>query len=244
MLGITRESVQWLFAELVVVVLGILIAFQIDEWRSELGNRDRVVTALTAILSDLDVGEREFDLWHQQIAAAHESTRAFIQLLRRQEPVNEAAITPYLQRSIYGTRFWAPTATAFSGARDNGDFAAIRDDELQTALVYYFDVLEPYLLETRQSAQRHREVFIAELMQTSMLVPDADFVTSGKTSARLARDASAMQSDLALNNSLVRYHQGLDSQLRRIEFGKTQLTKLRERIRKHLVDLGRDPDQG
>lgn len=33
--NLPKQSYRWLFAELVVVILGILIAFQVDEWREE-----------------------------------------------------------------------------------------------------------------------------------------------------------------------------------------------------------------
>lgn len=239
MLGITRESLKWLAAELIVVVLGILIAFQIDEWRSELGNRDRVATALEAILSDLDVGEREYDAWLEQVNISHQNTNAFVQLLWNKEELDSAALTPHLQLWSYPTRYWAPTATAFNGTRDNGDFAAIRDIDLQKSLVYYFDVLEPFLLERRQEGQRQRSEFLAILMQTSTLVPDAEFAENSKFSSRLVGDARELKANVELNNALVRYHQALDSHRRRIEFGKSQLNNLRTRIEEHLVRIGK-----
>lgn len=51
-IGIENKSLRWLLAELMVVVLGILIAFQVDEWRTERLEGQAEEVALRGILEE------------------------------------------------------------------------------------------------------------------------------------------------------------------------------------------------
>ena len=237
MLGVSRGSLKWLGAELVVVVLGILIAFQIEEWRSDLAERDRVAEALAAILADLEIGEREYDAWLEAVSAAKAETGAFLQLLWNSEEITEPDLSSHLPMRNYRMRHWAPTATAFNGARDNGDFAAINDVALQQSLVYYFDVLENFLLERRHMEHKYRGDFIGLLHEEVVIVPDASFLTSDNYSSRLQSSVSEFRNNKRLNNALVMYHRILGDQVARIQFGKKTLNSLRDRIEQHLSSI-------
>lgn len=48
-----NQSFRWLLAELTVVVLGILIAFQVDEFRMGLSSAQQERQALSGMLVDL-----------------------------------------------------------------------------------------------------------------------------------------------------------------------------------------------
>lgn len=48
-----NQSFRWLLAELTVVVLGILIAFQVDEFRMGLSSAQQERQALSGMLADL-----------------------------------------------------------------------------------------------------------------------------------------------------------------------------------------------
>ena len=165
-----------------------------------------------------------------------EQTGALLELLWHSEEINEAKISETIQAN-FRTRYWAPTATAFNGARDNGDFAAINDIELQKALVYYFDVLETFLLERRLAEQEVREQFVGQLNQEAMVVPDKNFLSNNTYSLRLTASLEEIKENQALNNALVRYHRTLTDLIKRINFGKESLAKLRDRIEAHLVQL-------
>ena len=62
---------RWLFAELVVVVLGILIAFQVDNWNNLRIERSSERTALEQIIldieSDIERNSEALSQWQGQL---------------------------------------------------------------------------------------------------------------------------------------------------------------------------------
>ena len=54
MINLPRHSIPWLLAETMVVVLGILIAFQLDEWRATRSEQSSVDESLHSLLLDLN----------------------------------------------------------------------------------------------------------------------------------------------------------------------------------------------
>ncbi|MEE4298263.1 MAG: hypothetical protein V2J24_02375 [Pseudomonadales bacterium] len=61
----TGRAFRLLIAELVVVVLGILIAFRVEEWRDYRIDREEARASMEAIVEDLVLGDEELALWHE-----------------------------------------------------------------------------------------------------------------------------------------------------------------------------------
>ena len=51
----TKEKIALFLAEIVVVVVGILIAFQVEEWRDRLAERREVDAALTRLMEETEI---------------------------------------------------------------------------------------------------------------------------------------------------------------------------------------------
>ena len=88
MLGITRTSIQWLAAELVVVVLGILIALSLDDYMSYRKDRavaiDYVQRLHCSALADLNYFQ---DVWQPRLELKHRALGAILPVVRGDEPV-------------------------------------------------------------------------------------------------------------------------------------------------------------
>ena len=238
MLGITRSSFQWLAAELVVVVLGILIAFQIEEWREWLANEKRAENALRSILDDLEIGESEYLQWEEGLIQVRAQTEILIRFSSLLPEVSEPAsqeVHAALQPINYRSRLWAPTATAFNGARDNGDLVFVRDGSLRKKITNYFDTLEPYLLEIRQSFKTVERAFTAELRRVTRPVLAKDFLKTDNVSRELDMDVGELAEDKEFREALILYHVRLGSLAQRTQFGRNELKKLRASIEDYLA---------
>ena len=171
------RSLRWLFAEVVVVVLGILIAFQIDEWKTQREERRQEIVSLEAISSDLELGAEELRLYEEAADSAYAQLARVVQALRDgvvppdalADADPELALTRLTSRP--NDRLWRPTATAFDSLRDTGNLNLISDNGLRSELVDYHDTFEPYFLDIRLSASEARLRYIDVLETDFELVP-------------------------------------------------------------------------
>ena len=237
-IGVKRESVRWLLAETLVVVLGILIAFQIEEWRIEWIEREQEAETLRSLLIDFDIGEREYQLWEEGLLKTRANTKRLIELLWAEEVPSVEVLEPLLQleNKNYETRYWAPTATAFLSARASGHFSLISDHRLRKGLTDYFDTMEPFLLETRKEQQASLQAFFAAVKRETIATPAKDFFESGEVLRTLAVPVAQFPSDPGFKDVLLNYHERTERNIRRIHFARSLLEDFREQIKAQLDD--------
>ena len=234
MLGITRSSFQWLAAELVVVVLGILIAFQIEEWREGLANEERGISALESMLIDLDIGEQQYDAWEASLLQSKALAEVWIRLIWQQQQPTTEELDLALQFGQYRTRNWFPTATSFDSARESGDIKHIRDKTLRRQIILFFEGLGPYHLGLRRSLHELEEEFLDLLRAETTPRPSEDFFTGGVVLRELAVDPLEFPQNPELRERLLRNYRVLGVALNEVDEGRSQLEQLRTAINAYL----------
>ncbi|MEZ5489987.1 MAG: hypothetical protein R3F50_06665 [Gammaproteobacteria bacterium] len=132
------KSIRWLFAELSVVILGILIAFQVEEWRSESIDRDEELAALGAILLDL---ENEVSLLNTFLESAERQVSALSLMvdLGSNAKSNDDEWVANIYREAVLTRLWQPASTTYEGLRSSGNLNLLTDPELLSSIIRYYD---------------------------------------------------------------------------------------------------------
>jgi hypothetical protein len=235
-----------LLAELVVVVLGILIAFQVEEWRQFKLERDEESRVLNAILDDLTLGDEELALWQGRIERNDEAMGPLMEKLSRGEVAEEAIINEFLDNA-FGNRYWRPTSPGFAGARDAGKLTLIRDPDLVRRLVVYFDIAEGFYLDWRidlDTRQRNvQEMMLGEHRASSGADADSLAVLQSTTgtvndlSVRLAVPASAFPGSASVRNELLAYWRHNRVTLVIIKRARESVAKLQGLINAHLAEM-------
>ena len=173
-----KESYRWLAAELVVVVLGILIAFQVEEWRTSRGDREIEAGSLRVLLTDIETGRDEYENVKETSATLKESSATMLEFML--DPASQTKDVAAIPSIELRTWRWEPTSSAFDSLRDSGNLGLISNQELQSALLYYFDLIEPYFLGLRVS---HSELVgdVDALLDDFVFVrPRPDYLVSGE----------------------------------------------------------------
>lgn len=134
----SNQSIKWLFAELTVVVLGILIAFQVDEWRTKIGEEREIINALDAVLLDLEDEKESLEAYIVSVSNQYRGSSVLLSHVRDtkifdQEIIEENYI---LTRR---TRLWSPHSSSYLNMRESGTYSLINDQEFQLALYDYYD---------------------------------------------------------------------------------------------------------
>jgi len=118
---VSNQSLRWLFAELVVIVLGILTAFQVNNWNSARIERAAEKTALEQLLVDIRSDNvknaRALRTWERQLAGVYQ--------LREQlaggEPRSREKISEAFQNA-YPTNRRQRTLKMFEALKENNQF--------------------------------------------------------------------------------------------------------------------------
>lgn len=134
---ITRlQSARWLLAELTVVVVGILLAFQVEEWRTARSNEQLIGASLEAMLTDLEDDYSQLALFEElvqdQIRAQDELLKALLNGESREEPW---IADRYRASLIYRT--WLPNAPTYNALVASGNRYLISDRRLNEAMESY-----------------------------------------------------------------------------------------------------------
>lgn len=168
-LGTQKTSYKWLFAELTVVVIGILIAFQVEEWRTTRNDRLLVLASMEALLLELDDELSEIDIF---IPTARRQVGAVIEIMERilsEDDVNEAWLRDnYFD--VVRSRSWQPHDSTYTSLRDSGSFFLIPSQELKDELFDYYE-FEEFMLERLESTANARRRYIDILALDLYFVP-------------------------------------------------------------------------
>lgn len=133
-----NQSVRWLIAELVVVVLGILIAFQVEEWRTVRSDRTFSESSLRAILVELEDEYADFQLVIPSLQSNLQSGKDLTEILSTSGGRNEFDLIEAFS-GVAGVYGWFPNSPTYSGLRESGRIYLILDRDLIDSMFDYYE---------------------------------------------------------------------------------------------------------
>ncbi len=209
------QSFRWLFAELLIVVLGILIAFQVDEWRSSRSAQNSVRNSLAAILVELeDEGN---------------NIQAYIHINRVQSTASQALLNHILNSNsldanfikekyaeVRRTRLWEPHSSSYSSMRDSGNFSLIQDESLQVGLFDYYEWIDYINIQLDRHNDRASRLINAAL-EDIYLVSDSDSTNEIGVTVGVVEPISEMPRNPSLVGSLGEFEMSTTNLTERLE---------------------------
>ena len=172
----TVNSLRWLLAEVAVVVLGILIAFQVEEWRTYRSDRQVEIVSLQTVVNDLDVAQVSYESYIEFLVMQQEQVVDLIDYLQTPEKLESERL---LKLADFGYDvLWGPSQSAFISMRETGKLELISDDQLRFEVIEYFDNFEAYfhrMVEYHTQGRRHLNKILRKDFE---LIPNADYLES------------------------------------------------------------------
>lgn len=144
---VSAEKLRWLFAETLVIVLGVLIALGLDDYRTNQYERHLAIDYIQRIQNDLS---RDLDyidrIWVQRLKIKRESLEAIAPVIRRQVQLPddvEEFLTLVARGGIAGTSAasWY-TDTTFQDLRATGNLRLIKDPEIRAEISRYYEAVQ------------------------------------------------------------------------------------------------------
>lgn len=136
------KLVARLGTEFIVIVLGVLVALQLEGWRDALLTRERESEQIEALITDFEANKRGLE---ETIALQRRSLDAHEVLLAQFGP-DAAPLSPDSLATIYGygTTWYAfePVTGAYAALLNSGDIGLIRDRALRRDLAQFYGIVE------------------------------------------------------------------------------------------------------
>lgn len=236
-IALKDQPYRLLAAEFFVIVLGVLVAFQVEEWRNEREDREIEANSLQVLLADIERGRSEYEnLIQVSGTALPEEARRLLEFML--DPASLAKQVSDIPDVALRAWQWEPTSTAFDSMRDSGNMGLISDQELQSALLFYFDLLEPYFYTNRLGHTDLVRDVNRMLDQLIIIRPRADYLESGEVDQVLSVTMEEFVSEPDLLEALILLESsGTEGLVEQAELGIERLNQLEELINTHLETL-------
>jgi hypothetical protein len=168
--GKTKSYILYAVGEIVLVVIGILIALQINNWNE--ANKDRQLERvyycklLEDISQDQVLLKKLIDDDQERIYWVNQSIH-----ILQQKTVDREALVNAMRKSINLIRFnFKPSLSAFDDLKSSGKLGILKDLEVKKKLLNYYAVLSGY---------GDIQDIVADASLDSYLLPSKDFLESG-----------------------------------------------------------------
>ena len=91
---LSADKIRWLFAETLVIVLGVLIALGLDDTWTDRQERLMAIDYIQRVQDDVNEDLRYIrDTWHPRLRIKRDALDAIVPVVRGQEPVPEDVVT-------------------------------------------------------------------------------------------------------------------------------------------------------
>ncbi|MBL4572084.1 MAG: hypothetical protein JKY86_03300 [Gammaproteobacteria bacterium] len=143
-ISLSNQSSKWLIAELAVVILGILIALQVEEWRSNRAQQQEGIVALQNILDDLDENEdslrANISTWERNLQA----TEDLSSLIHSNNQRTARVIAESFRDLMISSR-WRTSSPTYTGLINSNRLHVIQSDSIRHSLYDYYEGSLPFM---------------------------------------------------------------------------------------------------
>lgn len=187
----TAKYLAYAFGEIVLVVIGILIALSLDSWNQNQNDRQKEFLALTNLCSDLS--EQQTSL-NEYLAAESGYFQTGLSILKHHARhggfTHMDRIFPKLN-SLASRRTFNPVNTTFRELVSTGSVGLIQNDSLRRAIQQYYLLIERLnLIISNNNARLVDELFNPVLFEQTLYLADADDPNVAKINQQIFDDES------------------------------------------------------
>ena len=157
----TGKYFKYAIGEIVLVVIGILIALQINNWNEERINANKETIVLTNIHKEFKQNKKQLDSVIKQHKTVYENCSKIISLFPITSKPKQSvldSLTTQLYWSYGGTTF-NPSQTSINALSSTSSFDIIKNKTLRDLLISWNDLIIDYQEEELQARVYMRNVY-------------------------------------------------------------------------------------
>ena len=230
------KPLRWLLAELIVIVLGILIAFQVEDWRQERENKGSEVKAFEEVLSDLDSIEL---VLLDAIETAEKSTPSAVKLvglIQTREGGEEEFLESIAALNVYMIGV-AKGTYAYDGLLAAGRFAAVENSDLTKEMRLFFSIRKPWIYSLNATQVEYYNDLVTRIYLDIRQIPDSDFSSNLESRSEISVPIDEFLNDPQLMDDLLGFVRRSEDLKDLFQSLLDDIERLREGINLHLGSL-------
>ncbi|WP_435622802.1 DUF6090 family protein [Flagellimonas sp.] len=153
LLAKNRFSKYLLYAlgEIILVVLGILIALQINNWNERRKTVDKQEKLLVSLLSDAQTTQKRLTQSQEIAESINTDLLHFLDMIRNQELSVPIDTLKTYTSMVFQVANFKPALSAYETALSTGDIGLVKNDELLDAYIQFKDNYEWFELHQKIS---------------------------------------------------------------------------------------------
>ena len=169
-----NKYLLYAIGEIILVVIGILIALGINNWNIKNVQQNEVITYLTSIKSNLIQDTLSLSYRNQDIKQNIQTFDSIANLINTDESIS--SLDSQLTRALFNTHRFITEKNSFEDLTSNGKFGLIKNKEIKEEILSYYNFIENSSLPFNNSLETYtRETLAPYFMKNYQLEFPIDF---------------------------------------------------------------------
>jgi hypothetical protein len=170
----TGKYFKYAIGEIVLVVIGILIALSINNWNNELNRKNAEKVIIEQLIADLTKSEIELKEIKESIEKQAKASAIVCHAFYKKDLPSDS-IYEYMRLPL-GTATFSPTLGTARSIINSGNLTIIKSEDLKNRITAYVEVVEYKLKDINRYEEtyfRNGQMLLKEVVQISNLIPKA-----------------------------------------------------------------------
>jgi hypothetical protein len=142
--GRVKNYILYAIGEIILVVIGILIALQINIWNEERKKRDIEHKYYHLLLDEVEQDHIQLKTLSEKLDQRIQAANEGILLIQNEDPDVTKLSIAYLQSLRYSSRTFEPNEATFQDIKSSGNLGVIRDKNIISLLNSYYKEVRGY----------------------------------------------------------------------------------------------------
>ena len=142
------------------MMIGILLALQVDEWRDFRDKQEKEIQLIKLLIQDLKYDRTQLEIFEKNLKEQREGVIKFMSSIEHESPHD--SILKYASRGL-GGYIYRPIYPTYEGLKLSGSLELISKPDIRNLIIQYHEQKMEYLKELkegyRSGNQRAREAF-------------------------------------------------------------------------------------
>jgi hypothetical protein len=220
----TGTYLKYAIGEIVLVVIGILIALQINNWNESRKEHQVELTILKEILNNLDTDLKNLDLKIEESQKFLSHNVKVLEHLQNKTPISDSL--KYHYSSLVGHGNFQPTTIAYDNLKTIG-VDIIKNEQIRQAISELYGTMYYTLVEDRRTVVRRFQETQVEIIHNKIKL------------IKVYREAepinfTELSNDIPFHNMLIKNIWILEWVINRYEVGKVEINAVKQKIQNEL----------
>ena len=136
--------------EILLVMIGILLALQVNEWRDGIISKKEEIRSISLLIEEIENDHESMLLYRDQLIIQDESLKKFLHSIKLNEGIDSLKQNAFQATNV---RLWRPSYPYYEGLKQSGSLKIISDPDIRNFVIDYYENLIFYLNDLRELYQ-------------------------------------------------------------------------------------------